>query len=57
MFCDREVSSYTLDQLTTYSSTQQPLGIEEPWSDEEYLGGGIRSKSEDEVRPKSPVVE
>ena len=29
-FCDRELSSYTLAQLTNYSSTQQPLVIEDP---------------------------
>ena len=57
MLCDREVSSYNLSQLTNYASTNQPLVVEDPSSDKEYLVGGSRSKSEDKARPKSPVAE
>ena len=56
-FFGGEVRSYTLDQLTNYALTKQPTVIEDPSSDEEYVNGGSRSKSEDEACPKSTVVE
>ena len=46
-----------MDQLTNDASSQEPLIIEEPSSDEEYLGGGIGSRSEVEACPKIMVVE
>ena len=56
-FCDKEVSSYALDQLTNDTSAQQPLMIEDPSSDEEYLGCRSGSGSDDEACPKILVVE
>ena len=46
-----------MDQLTNYESTYQPQVIEYISSEEEYLGGGSRRKSEDEARPKRPTAE
>ena len=56
-FCDGEVSSYTLSQLTKYALAQQTPVIEDPSRDEEYCGGGGGIKSDDEARPKIPLVE